>query len=149
LEELKMSKTKIKWTDEAVKRVIAVARTAGGFAATMKLADLQEAGPAFTIHNEDFSGNRGPAIGTLLDICGGATLKISARGKFFQIAKRLSQEDRSLRFYCTNAYRGGGRLSIYDSTNRQEMSVNKAAADAHAAVLAEYGISARVETYID
>ena len=140
---------KTKWTKDSVIEVIRMARDAGVFAATRRLVALQAQGPAFTVHNTDAEGNTGPPIDTMLDVCGFAHLAISARGKFFQIAKRICQEDRTLRFYCTNAYRGGGHLSIYDSTIRQEMSVNAAACKGQATILAEYGIEARVETQID
>jgi hypothetical protein len=141
-----MPESKVKWTESKVLEVIAEARRAGAVAAAAKLEELQAAGPKYTVHNGGLQHGWGPAIGTMLDVCGFASMRISARGKFFQLAKKIAQ---GYRFYCTNAYGGGGHLSIFDSTNRQEMSVNKAAADAHAEVLAKYGIQASVRTRID
>ena len=132
----------MKWAEETVIEVIKEAREAGRIAAENKLGELTNAGPKWAVTS------RSTVVGTLLDVCGFATMKISARGKFFQLAKKLSQE-RQYRFYCRNAYGGGGGLSIFDSTNRQEMSVNRVAAEAHAGILAKYGIEARVETRID
>ncbi|KKN70955.1 hypothetical protein LCGC14_0425570 [marine sediment metagenome] len=122
---------KTKWTEQVAVR---------------KLVELQNAGPKYAVCDEMRSGK---VVDTMLDVCGFANLKISARGKFFQLVKRLSSQidvatGTQRRFYCEVAYRGGGWLSIYDSTNRQEMSVNVAACKGHQQVLAKYGIKSRV-----
>jgi len=133
---------KVKWTEEKVLDVIKECRVAGTRAAQEKMAELQKAGPKYAVTQ----GNR--IVDTMLDVCGFANLKISARGKFFQLAKKLAK-DRTSRFYCDNAYRGGGYFSVYDTTRRQEMSVNRASCAAMVPVLDKYGIEARVETRID
>ena len=135
---------KVKWTDDKVLEVVRQCRIAGAAAAQTKLEELQAAGAKWAVVNE--ANNK--VVGTMLDVCGFANLKISARGKFFQIAKRLS-DNHQYRFYCTNAYHGGGTFSVFDATMRQEMSVNEASCKAMALILAEYGIEARVEARID
>jgi len=133
---------KQKWTERKVLEVIAEARKAGQVTADEKLAKLQGKGPRFAVCEGD------EVVGTMLDVCGFANLKISARGKFFQLAKKLAVNP-SARFFCVNGYYGGGSLSIFDSTCRQEMSVNIAACNGQAKVLAKYGVGARVESRID
>ena len=134
-----------KWTEQKVLDVIAEARKVGSIFAARRFAELQAAGPKYAVCDENRNGE---VVDTMLDVCGFAHLSISARGKFFQLAKKVS-ESSSERFYCTNAYRGGGHLSIYDSTNRQEMSVNVAACKGHQQVLVKYGIESHVESRID
>ena len=131
----------VKWTDQLVLSIIDEARKAGRNAADEKLTGLQRKGPQFAVQD----GNR--TVGTLLDVCGFANLKISARGKFFQLAKKLSTNS-NLRFLCTNAYRGGS-LAIFDSTMRQELSVNIAACQGQAKVLEAYGIKCQIQSRID
>ena len=149
---LAKSKTKlsVKWGDAKVLRVIEEARRLGKIAAADKLAELQKAGPKWAVCTEThpFSSKADKVVGTMLDVCGFANINISARGKFFQIAKKLSKTG-SHRFYCTVAYRGGGHLSIYDSSHRQEMSVNKATCVGQAKVLNAYGIETSITTRID
>ena len=132
----------VKWTEQLVLSVIGEARKAGCVTANQKLAELQSHGAQFAVIDG------GKVAGTMLDVCGFASLKISARGKFFQLAKRLS-DHLSLRFHCCNAYHGGGSLAIFDSTHRQEMSVNIAACKGQANVLRGYGIDATVTSRID
>ena len=138
----KLNAGRTKWTQKKVLSVVKEARRAGKIAADKKLQELQDRGPQWTVHD-------GPTVvGTLLDVCGWASLKISARGKFFQLAKTLTDRP-VLRVYCRRAYRGGGMLSIFDSTRRQELSVNEAACRGQAKVLAKYGIKAHVISNID
>jgi hypothetical protein len=140
---------KVKWTEELVIEVVNRCRIAGTAAAKAKLAELVQAGPRYAVYNSDLAGNHiGNAVGTLLDVCGFANLRISARGKFFQLAKTLYKESH-YRFFCTTAYYGGGHFSVFDTTMRQEMSVNTAACKAMVPILSEYGISATVESRID
>lgn len=135
--------TKIKWTDELVLGLIGEARIAGQKTANEKLQELQGAGPQFVVKD----GSQ--TVGIMLDCCGNAHLKISARGKFFQIAKKLSQDNFHIRFLCNNGYRGGGELAIFDSTNRQEMLVNIAACQGQAQILKAYGIDCNITSRID
>ena len=133
----------IKWDKQKVADVIQEAREVGAACAREKLRELQGAGPQFEVTD----GN-GVCQGQLLDVCGFATIKIPARGGFYTHAKALS-EFHQYRMSCGRAYGGGGRLSIFDSTMRQEMSVNKAACVGQLSVLAKYDIIGRVETRID
>lgn len=135
---------KVKWTDKLVLQVVRECREAGTKAAAKKLAELQGKGPQYCVT----SGHR--VVGTMLDVCGFANLRISARGKFFQLAKKLSESRTpNYRFYCTNAYQGGGLFDVFDTTNRQEMSVNAASCAAMIPILSGYGITSTLETRID
>lgn len=135
---------KVKWTEELVLKVVEECREAGRIAAKLKLYELQNAGPKHQV----MDGSR--CVGTMLDVCGFANVHLtSARGKFFQLAKKLSKERKELRFHCDNQYHGGGWFSVYDTSMRQEMSVNVASCQAIAIVLYGYGIEARVESRID
>jgi len=135
---------KTKWTEEKVLEVVKECREAGTIAAAEKMAELTKAGPKYGV----MSG--GVQIDTMLDVCGFANVKLkSARGKFFQLAKKLCKEDRTSRFNCSNHYHGGGHFNVYDCSRRQEMSVNKAAMSGVATVLSGYGIDCYVESRID
>ncbi len=132
----------VKWTRNLVESVIHEARKAGRIVAEEKLNELQGEGAKFIVRDGM------EAVGTMLDVCGFAHLKINARGKFFQLAKRLSAGF-NVRFSCSRRYHGGGSLSIFDSTFRQEMSVNIAACVGQAKVLNAYGIETSIESRID
>jgi hypothetical protein len=136
---------KIKWTEAKILEVVKECREAGTLAASAKLAELQKAGPQFGV----MSGDR--CVGQLLDVCGFANVKLkSARGKFFQLAKKMANDPtQNYRFYCSNHYYGGGHFSVYDCHRRQEISVNKAAMQACADVLSGYGIECYVESRVD
>ena len=130
------------WTETKVLNAINGARNAGMYAAEAKLAELASKGPKWAVKNGD-----GSIAGTMLDVCGFANLKIKARGKFYTLAKKLGAGNR---FSCGLAYGGGGRLNIFDSTMRQEMSVNVAACKAQSAYLAvECGIDSYVVSRMD
>jgi len=141
--EFKMKST-VKWTKQKVVDVIKEARNAGSLAAQKKFSELNSIGPKYEV----IQGNK--VVGSMLDVCGFAHLKITARGKFYLLAKEISKENPQYRFSCNrSSYYGGGWLSIYDSTNRQEISVNVAACKGQQEVLAKYGITAQVESRID
>jgi len=132
----------VKWTENLVLSVISEARKAGFIAAEKKLVELINYGAQFTVIDG------GKVTGKMLDVCGFANLKILARGKFYLLAKKLA-DDPQRRFHCCRAYYGGGSLSIFDSTHRQEMSINIAACKGQAVVLRGYGIEASVTSRID
>ena len=132
----------VKWTEQIVLEVINEARKAGSMTAEQKLAELQGKGPQFTVCEDD------KVVGTMLDVCGFANLKISARGKFYLLAKKLS-DNPIHRFHCCRSYYGGGSLAIFDSTGRQEMSVNIAACEGQAKVLEAHGIECEITSRID
>ena len=138
------TKTKVKWTEELVLKVIRECREAGTIASQEKLEELTKAGPKYAV----CSGSR--TVGTMLDVCGFANIRLnSARGKFFQLAKKMCKENREYRFNCSNAYNGGGYFNVYDTNRRQEMSVNVASCKAVLKVLSGYGIEGYVESRID
>lgn len=144
---LKVKEIKVKWNPQKVVDVIKEAREAGCIAAQEKLKELQSHGPKYVVTDETDDSK---PIDTMLDVCGFAHLVISARGKFYLLAKKISKENRNYRFHCDrDSYMGGGWLSIYDSTFRQEMSVNIAACRGQKEILAKYGIEARVDSRID
>lgn len=132
----------VKWTPQLVASVISEARKAGIAAAEYKLDSLQNAGPRWEVKDGE------QIVGTMLDVCGFANLTIKARGKFYLLAKKLS-ENPVVRIHCCKAYNGGGSLSIFDSTIRQEMSVNIAACEGQAVVLRAYGIECGISSRID
>ena len=131
-----------KWTEQLVYAIIAEARKAGFITANQKLTELQGNELQFAVKE----GKR--TVGTMFDVCGRADLKISARGKFYLLARKLSADPQQ-RFMCGKAYYGGGCLSIFDSTMRQEMSVNIAACQGQAEVLRAYGIDCAIISCID
>jgi hypothetical protein len=141
-------------TPELVKRIISEARTVGQAAAEKQLQVLKSAGPRFAMVENakgDFlSDSTKPevVVGTMLDNCGGAYLSISARTPFYRVAKKVC-EDSSLSFSCHKSVYSGGILSIYNITNRQEMSVMEEAYKAIADYLKTHNIESRVVTYID
>lgn len=141
---------------KATLALIQGAREAGAKAAEEKLAALQAAGPAWkVVENAPGDVFHDPArptrtVGTLLDVCGFANLRIAARGWFYLTAKRLTQQGTdNYRFVAGTSYHGGGRLAIFDMTFRQELSVNEAANQAAADYLKAHGIEATVESRID
>lgn len=140
-----------KWTEERVLGVIAEARQAGRVAAEVKLEELMAAGPKWVVQ-EGPPGRERP-VGAMLDLCGGAWLVIDAKQPFYRVASRLSSKEPGRsphRFLCQRQYGGGGMLSIFDMTGRQELSVNEAAEEAARKVLDRHGVKVtRVHTYID
>ena len=131
-------------TEERVKIMIAEAREAGRKAGLEQLAKLQAEGDKWKVKDES-----GREVGKMLDLCGGAWLVIDAKQAFYRIAKELSKDNR-LRFSCDRNYSGGGHLSIYDMSNRQEASVNKACYEAAKEVLEKQGVKVLyVHTFID
>ena len=150
MERVKMIQTKqtqqikTKWTEEKVLSVIQECRQEGLKHAQMKLSELQDRGPQYVVTNDD----TGKPIDTLLDLCGFAHLRISAKSKFYRTAKKLA-ETREYRFSCGKAYYGGGRLNIFDSTFRQEISVNIAACEGQSEILAQYGIESTIDSRVD
>lgn len=150
----------MKWTNEKVLKVLKQAQQRGREKAQEKLAELVQRGPVFAVVENSpkdgiFYDPTKPTrtIDTMLDVCGFANNRIKAKGSFYLIAKRLAGEraydGNGIRFMCGRGYYGGGSLSIFDMTFRQEMSVNEAAADGVAEVLNSWGIEASTESRID
>lgn len=80
---------KQKWTEQLVLEVIENAHRLGKIAAADKLAELQKAGPKWAVCQETapFSGKVEKVVDTMLDVCGFANIRISARGKFSKLPR--------------------------------------------------------------
>lgn len=139
-----MKRITIKWDNNKVLGLVKECRIAGQVAADKKLKELQAQGDKWKVIDE----STGREVGRMLDVCGGAWVRIDAKQQFYRVAKKLS-ETRELRFHCDHHYHGGGMFSVYDITNRQEMSVNEAVAEAIKATLEKYGVkTTSVYSYI-
>jgi hypothetical protein len=135
----------MKWTPEKVKEVVLECRQAGKIASEKQLAKLRGEGDKWIV-SDGFTGRE---VGRMLDLCGGAWVVINAKQGFYRVAKKVA-EDRHLRFSCGRNYGGGGMFSVYDTNNRQEMSVNEASANAVADTLRKHGVKVEyIKTYID
>ena len=122
--------------DEAYGRIYHEARDAGVLAAQKQLQELQGQGPAYVVK----SGNT--VVGTMLDVCGFASVIISKGNSSY--ARWAKKQDN----LAHSAYRGGTTLFIR-ATQRQELSVNRAACEAAAEILRSHGIEVHVESRID
>jgi hypothetical protein len=121
--------------------LMAEMRDAADKAATDWLAAAEARGPKYSVHQADLLGNQGPAIGTMLDVCGNAWVEL---------------KDKRTKLY--KAFKGAGYLTPsgnsvalnYNLRGRQEMGLHIAAAEAALKVLTDRGIKeARVHSYID
>lgn len=141
-----------------VNKIMAKAVDAAHKAGKEQLKKLQAAGPAYTVHNVTnlVTDEMGPAIGTMLDVCGNAYLTISGTDAFVRAAKKQLSHDDS---YLPN-YRGdnwsmwkgvykGYTLHLDTGLLRQEFSVNEKAMYAAQEALKEQGVNVRVRSYID
>jgi len=136
----------MEWTESKVLEVIRECREEGSLYAQKQLAKLRGEGPKWAVVNEATD----KVVNTMLDVCGFAHLSIKARGKFYQLAKKISQREHWYRFNCGHdSYNGGGRLSIYDMSMRQEMSVNVASYRGVQEILKKYGIESTLHSRID
>lgn len=133
---------------------------AASLAAERQLKKLETAGPKFTVHNSDFLGNTGPAVGILLDNCGGAYLVISGKSKLVNAIKKyyentgtgsgIDSKYEGLTWYMQKNVYKGYTLSIrHKLSRRQEVSIFEEAMKAAKNVLEEFGIESRVHSYID
>lgn len=100
-------------------------------------------GPAFSVHSSDIAGNTGPAIGYMLDNCGGAIIFVRDKRKPF--AKWLkANPDRSW------GWDHGGRPSVtvnYSLRGRQEMGLHEAAKRAALNVFSKHGVAECLSYY--
>ena len=134
-----------KWTDQSVMALLNEARKVGYEAGQAKLKELCEAQGKTPTYIHPIYG----MCASMLDLCGYSNFIIEAKGLFYKIAKRLS-ETNSNRIYCRRAYGGGGSLSIFDMSNRQEFAINKACYDEARKVLENAGINIKyIHTWID
>lgn len=117
-------------------------RTAADEAANAWLEAAINRGPKYAVHNADLTGNlKGPAIGTMLDVCGNAWLEFTdKRSKLYRAFKAAGYVSRS-----------GNNVDIpYTHRFRQEMSLHEAAISAAQNVMLKHGIKGtRVNSYID
>lgn len=112
-----------------IEAVIDEATTAGIKAASIKLKELQEAGPAFEVI--DKINNK--IVGAILDVSGIAWIHLSkANTKFAQYLKRID--------IGRNSYRGGMNVYLDFNLKSQLMAVNEAAACAATQVFKKHGI---------
>jgi hypothetical protein len=139
----------VSFTEDSVIAIIKEAREAGRIAAQKQLETLMKAGPQWNVV-DGFTGN---LAGQMLDVCGGAWINIDAKQSFYRAASKMTKEHSNIqrwRFHCGRAYRGGGMISIYDSSSRQEMSINESVAKAQMDVLVSYGVKVNgIHSYID
>lgn len=130
--------------------IINEARNAGREAAAKKYAELVEAGPRWKLQDADLDDKPIPGGKTyyMLDLCGFANIHIkNRRGKVWKELKQLHNAGERIYIATGNPY--GGWISIFDMTNRQEISVNEAAAEAAAEVLRKHSIDCHVTTRLD
>lgn len=127
--------------------IVRDAQGAARIAAEKKYAELVAAGPKYEVYNADIAGEKkGPAVGTMLDVCGFATCYIPVS----QMSRRLPE----VKLLITQKILGYDDYRkacyIYTGGNRQEMSVNEAAAHAACEVMRNNGYGkAYVESRID
>ena len=116
-----------------------------------KLRQLMGEGPQFDVRN----GER--VVGHMLDVCGGAWVKIQdGRSPLISALKKIGVKDGSgsykaqdYSWWISKAHGTGYNLNIRTQINRQEMSVNVAIANAVVTVLAIHGFSSGVHSYVD
>lgn len=138
--------------------IMAEAGTAAAKAAEETFRKLEANGPAYTVHNADIlTGAKGPAIGTMLDLCGGAWIRIKGTSPLVRVLKKIGRPDGSYPptfegdgwRISKDSYAGGYHLGFsYRLRVRQEASVHENAMTAAAEVLKAHGISAHVHTYL-
>jgi len=137
-----------KFSEKDVLAIVQEARAEGRKAGEEQLKKLQGQGDKWVVKD----GFTGREVGRMLDLCGDAWLVIDAKQQFYRVAKKLSDGDnvQRYRFSCGRNYGGGGMLSIFDMSNRQEISVNEACNRKAREVLERHGIKVLyVHTYID
>ena len=143
-------------TNKQLEAILAEAFVAGRDAASRKLDELRSRGPAFTVHDTGLFGKptADNVVGTLLDVCGSAFLTVSGRSATHRILRRYLGNAPSLpgggRVYYRPGYPTGFVLSIFDVTNRQELSVHEAAMEAVKDVLEKHGLTGlHVHSWVD
>ncbi len=87
--EATIKETKVKWDNHKVLDVIHEARNVGCIAAQKKLDELKSAGAKYALIDDVTN----KIVDIMLDVCGFAHLKISARGKFYLLARKLSDNE--------------------------------------------------------
>ncbi len=121
-------------------------------AGTNRLNELKRRGPAYTVHDE-LHDNK--CVGTLLDVCGNASISIDGRSKLVKMIKKNIP-------FMNNEWSGNNRswimykgvlnykLIIITSLCRQEMSVNEAECKAAIKTLKDNGFDgAEMNSWID
>jgi len=121
-----------KLTDTGLATLLEKARQAGTVAAKEQLTKLESSGPQWNIVNDKTFGGDGKVVGQMLDVCGFASIHIpNGRAGIVRQLKRVIETKQLVkRAYFHKGYYGGFGLSLFDMTNRQEMSVNEAAEQA-------------------
>jgi hypothetical protein len=127
-------------------------KQAAEIASRSTLDQLEAHGPKYTVHNADLFNNKGPVIGTMLDVCGNAYVTIPGNCAFTRELKKLGKFERDIHsgeFWSIRKSAYKGYILSIDYLQRQEYSVNVAAVEAIALVLSENEIRAEVTKYID
>jgi hypothetical protein len=134
-------------TYETLTKILNEATNAATIAGRAKLVELQSRGPAYTVSNADlFTGKPvGPAIGTMLDLCGFAYCLIPKRvlSTRSKAVKTLIAERKLSNWSYEKALMV--RLPHVD----QAISVNVAMADAASDVLKSYGLNSYTTSRLD
>ena len=122
---------------DAVADLMDKARAAANAAGAAWLA---AATPRYSVHQETLDGHRGPAVGTMLDLCGGAYIKFTDRRcSDFKSFKRANAIRHESTVDLIHMFRG-----------RQEHGLNVACMEAAYKVFKDAGISnITVKDYID
>ncbi len=138
----------MKSINDVMNEVVESATLAG----TNRLNELKSRGPAYTVHDEL---NDNKCVGTMLDVCGGASISLDGRSKLVKLIKKNIP-------FMNNEWSGNNRswimykgvldykLIIITSLCRQEMSVNVAECKAAVKTLKDYGYDGiEVSSWID
>jgi hypothetical protein len=108
------------------------------------LNELKSRGPAYTVHDEL---NDNKCVGTMLDVCGGASISLDGRSKLVKSIRKNIPFDSVYNEWTNEGirnwvmYKGCSdyRLIIITSNHRQEMSVNVAECNAAVKTLKDNG----------
>lgn len=118
-------------------------RSAADAASKAWLEKALQCGPKYSVHDGDLLTGKpvGPAIGTMLDVCGCAWIEFTdKRSKLYRAFKSTGYVSPS-----------GNNISLsYSLSGRQEMGLHEAAIVAAQKVLTDRGIKGtRIHSYID
>jgi len=136
---------------DILKEALSAASTAG----KAQYEKLEKRGPAYSVHKGNIcTGEVGPAIGTMLDDCGGAWIILSGRNHFVNELKKIgikknSTYEGNFWWMTKGVYKGYTLHFRHAMSSRQEISVHEEAMNAARDVLQKYNIKSYVHTYID
>lgn len=138
--------------DDEYKRIIDLVKEAqkiGRRAAQSQLAKLEKAGPRWALKD---AFTKKPA-GTMLDVCGFGSIKISGRGKIISAFKKLGERDGDRYvfegIYVSKSHFQGGYYLELKLTNSQYLSVNEKAVQEASDFLSSMGFKCEWSSRID